>query len=844
MSQYNACSGLIDNLCKAIDKVNTDLTDNMTKQKGAVGETPTSYDIVCLKPVLTYDHFYKSVKKEFEDILGKMINHPGTCSSSVSKFQSIYQTYQIVAEAKDTLLQAKDANEFVFDELANVMTRMTGQYTFNFSENVLETLVSLAKALENNCQCRFLDLFEHVLQKYHKYFATKFAGKDKKQISAMIKQEFETVSQTLKQVDTSKLTLQRDQVLELTSKNLTSLFNFSIESELNKLIPDELGSLKQFFVKVISTYYNNIHPIIWCQIFKYFLENVFVELPVTPDDMFGFISKSLLLNSGPFILKIMQTVRPVLTPELAKKYNLTKLKYPLLKQHQVDVILKKVISDYDMYNVMVNVSASVGHVCIVNKVSRPDEVFIVKIIKPLSIAQSCWEYKTLYNIFDKKSCEASFVKSMLVSNGEEMNVQNEIKNLIEGHQYYTASYSDIFGVSMNANITTVEYVKGITTDDCWFAFGMSLAKGIPVSDLVENDLINEDTPYRAKLHRCLDLLVYTFFLTLIKDGYYHGDLHAGNVFFSYENSTLTLIDFGAVGKIDLYNGDPTVNVLIEVIILSLFYNYDGILDVMTDLINSKCTESKIDKQSAEYAKFKKELESYKFDNIRNFDKEKKKFKQYSYDIFSERRISDEVKNERNFKKDDNKFAENIYSKLEYKQKGKEPIIENKDVLPVFTEVLGDTKSVTFAKVLELIIKFYATNGVNVAIKFNDLFQLQKSYVLLLGVLAKVGYNSYRYNIAIEKAIVNIQHLPVIQHVSLVAFVAKKYWDENNKYVELKKKLGTTPVAQTTSTYVEPLQGGALAHEEILRLQKSGKISNKEAYLRLKAEYLRLKNGRK
>ena len=58
---------------------------------------------------------------------------------------------------------------------------------------------------------------------------------------------------------------------------------------------------------------------------------------------------------------------------------------------------------------------------------------------------------------------------------------------------------------------------------------MTLAPGVPVADLVESDLLKTDTPYRAKLHRCFDLLVYKFFLTIAKTGFYHGDLHAGNV---------------------------------------------------------------------------------------------------------------------------------------------------------------------------------------------------------------------------------------------------------------------------------------------------------------------------
>lgn len=41
-----------------------------------------------------------------------------------------------------------------------------------------------------------------------------------------------------------------------------SIMNFSIDTELDKLIPDELGTMKDFFIKILTRYFNTIHPII------------------------------------------------------------------------------------------------------------------------------------------------------------------------------------------------------------------------------------------------------------------------------------------------------------------------------------------------------------------------------------------------------------------------------------------------------------------------------------------------------------------------------------------------------------------------------------------------------
>ncbi len=58
-------------------------------------------------------------------------------------------------------------------------------------------------------------------------------------------------------------------------------------------------------------------------------------MPITRSDFFAFISKQLLLNSGPFILKTLQMIRPFLSKDLAEKYNLTKLTYPILTNQQL-----------------------------------------------------------------------------------------------------------------------------------------------------------------------------------------------------------------------------------------------------------------------------------------------------------------------------------------------------------------------------------------------------------------------------------------------------------------------------------------------------------------------------
>jgi hypothetical protein len=579
-------------------------------------------------------------------------------------------------------------------------------------------------------------------------------------------------------------------------------------------IPNELGKMKKFFVKVISVYFNSLHPIIWAQIFRSMVINLFKDCPMTMDQWFSFGSKYLLLNSGPFILKILQMIRPALTDELAKKYNLTKLTYPLLEPNQIKIIQRMAMQEDKIQKsvFIANKSASVGHVSIgyIDSLNLPRDYFVIKFIKPLAIAQSCWEYDALKNAFPQGSCEDTFIKNTLRANGAEMNVANEIANLKRGHDMYTTNYNDEFGdingslpggTSINANLTTIEHKPGIIKPGIWYSLAMTLAPGVPLADLIENKLLENDTKLRANLHRCLDLLVVRFFYTLISQGFYHGDLHSGNIFYSYRHKQITLIDFGAMGDIDLFAGDETTLSLLNLIIMSLFYNYDGMLDLLTDILNKKCTSdsdpSTIDKNSNQYIEFKKSLLKHRIKNTLNYEKEAVKAKQYMADTTSSQRIMDETNKPKNNETipimqkntDDHDSRDpSIYDYFEKVNETKETIVEDKDILPVFTEVTESTESISFAGIMQLIIKFYATSNVNVAVKFSELNELQKAYALLLGVLAKTSYSSYRMSQAIRSAILTWQHIPKLLNITTTYSLLSYYSSESSRFDEFKNLL--------------------------------------------------------
>lgn len=774
-----SCLKTIDELSQQVDIVNDKLIDNMTNQN-------TRPEYVCVKPNVTYDYFYQQLKLHWNITINNFINQPSKCNNIVGnllefyryatpeKINRIKEFFQKIEKTSDNTFENINLENIIFDIAAEKLMQPNNEIEFNLDTNFITSISNLGKIFASQCPCQLVDIYKFLINKYGKKYQKKLNGKNKQQVVEILKQDYQKFKQSI--YNLGNYDEIRKPLYENMVEKMTNMYSFSVGDELEKLIPNELGSLKQFFIQIISTYYDNLHPIIWAQIFKGVVDNIFIDLPYSSQELFSFFSKQLLLNSGPFILKMLQMIRPVLSPELAKKYNLTKLTYPLLKPYQIDMMLSKVVYQWDMYRILENFSASVGHVTKLVNVAYPNNPFMIKLIKPLAVAQSCWEFKTLYQIFPVGSCEEEFVKNMLEAIGHELNVQNEIKNIKDGHKYYTASYGDVFPVNVDAHITTVQHIDGILVPNSWYALAMTIAPGIPLSKLIESDEIQNDTKYRAKLHRCLDLLVYKFFQNIVKNGFYHGDLHSGNIFYSYQESQLTLIDFGAVGNIDIYTNNKETKALLDVIVMSIFYNYDDLFDNITNLLNEKCKETQIDMNSSEYRKLKMELYEYRINNIIHEKQDSELANIYKNDIFSKKRIDQEQKG-----------GQSIYYYLEHLPVGPETVLENRDVLPNFTHN-EKSPNISFPQILEKIIKYYALSGVNIAIKFSEFYEFQKAYALLLGVLHKVNYNSYRTGIAIGRAIKNWNNLPKILEIETVSHVVKTYWHEHKQYKKIKKQL--------------------------------------------------------
>ena len=706
------CLELFNNIIEMTEKINSKFILNLTNN---------TYEQVCTFDGTTFDSYFKDIKSEWENMFNKFINE----SKKINKCNRMDPTNNVLEFAKKTVFSVNSTT---------------------ISPDFKDTLIEIAKVFGAYCSCDGKKLFEGYLDKYRGKIFKYLQGIPKEQLRAKIEDlynNFKMFVDKMQNLDKNNMdvTSYDKNIIENITNKLTNLYSFSLEGELNKLIPDKLGSMKQFFITVISTYYRNLHPIIWCQIIVSMLKNWFIELPFTPEETFAFLSKSILLNSGPFILKILQTIRPVLSDELKKKYKLERLVYPVLTPDQSTMLLDKIMINKN-YKIIRHISASVGHVCVVEQNGIK---YVVKFIKPLSIIQSCWEYKVLINAFSESDlqneCNRRFVKNMLESNGKEMNVGGEIQNLIDGNQYYSCNYSDILGKQINMKLTTITNVDNIIVRN-WYSLVMSLAPGVPVSSFLEPDnILQKDTVFRAMLHRGLDLVVFKFFYTIMAHGFYHGDLHAGNIFFSYKDSQVTLIDFGAVGKIDLFN-DSYVEDILNVVFMLVFGDYDGILDKIAQIANKNCPQvDRIDMNTDKYRNFKQLLINHKINKIRNAKMDSKKDKQYKEYMFGDGRINEEY--EEDMKNHVDEIEESIYSIYNKKN----DTVYNQDKYALSTGLIiekqSESKSLSTSGALLLIVEFYADLGVNLPSKLSELFEFQKAYSLLLGVLAQTNYDQSR-----------------------------------------------------------------------------------------------------
>src|SRR5439155_26590851 len=117
--------------------------------------------------------------------------------------------------------------------------------SFVMEKDMVQTMKNAALILSENCQCQIIEIFSYVMGRYKTKYAQKLAGKTRDAIIKIMIDDYQYVKNAVAQYG-----VMGGKHQPLKGGDI-SILNFSIENELGRLIPDELGSMKSFFIKVI-----------------------------------------------------------------------------------------------------------------------------------------------------------------------------------------------------------------------------------------------------------------------------------------------------------------------------------------------------------------------------------------------------------------------------------------------------------------------------------------------------------------------------------------------------------------------------------------------------------------
>jgi len=122
------------------------------------------------------------------------------------------------------------------------------------------------------------------------------------------------------------------------------------------------------------------------------------------------------------------------------------------------------------------------------------------------------------------------------------------------------------------NIIIEELVNGITLDDLILVktndadlSAEEIRKKKKIQHHLQKNFTHEEKEKLLSfdVEEIQDAVIQDFFTQAFREGFYHADLHYGNIMVT-PKSELYLIDFGASGKIDAHNQQPLLNLLIAI----------------------------------------------------------------------------------------------------------------------------------------------------------------------------------------------------------------------------------------------------------------------------------------
>jgi len=233
-----SCIDLLNNISTIIGEINTDLVKNMM-------DSNVDYNLVCKIPGLTFDHYYKTFASRWDKLINNYINNSDKCSSNMQTLLFLYdlqKEYNVKNISSGNLsknlpsvggnVAAPKVEQYAIDAITNILTMPQENVRIKMETDLVKYMKNLAYILLTYCNCQLIDAFTYVIGKYKYKYTKKLTGKTKKEASDIIKNDYEYVKHMLRKY-ASKPSFN----VKMNKQDL-SIFNFSIETELQKLIPD------------------------------------------------------------------------------------------------------------------------------------------------------------------------------------------------------------------------------------------------------------------------------------------------------------------------------------------------------------------------------------------------------------------------------------------------------------------------------------------------------------------------------------------------------------------------------------------------------------------------------
>ncbi len=259
---------------------------------------------------------------------------------------------------------------------------------------------------------------------------------------------------------------------------------------------------------------------------------------------------ALLKGGGPYLQKLLQLVGDNATGELKDALDELKTNLNPINENMVKAILAGIIGDSDgaieKIEVIDNLgAASVGQTVLANLhwqgKSAPQEV-VVKILRPEIHSRAARELKFFKEEAQKIPGMSKTFHGIAQQIKAEMDLTHEAEYVRKAH---------VYGKKYPNLLQPMKLVEAVPASKNYMI--LEKAPGITVKSVLDNlkkYILNSDTAaICAELARGIKALTTIWVEeALFGSGYYHGDLHAGNIMFFYDKKTgtgmTTVIDMG------------------------------------------------------------------------------------------------------------------------------------------------------------------------------------------------------------------------------------------------------------------------------------------------------------